>query len=860
MVRLRTHIEARLPDATITVSADRGGLLARVVDSGFDGESIAQRKEVALGDDIPELVSQLHTIELLTPAEEPWFGPVFREQAELPPVWGTALERTKTDLSSVVFASDLDEGLAVAPIVTFYSLRGGVGRSTALASVARLLTTIHRLRVVTVDMDLEAPGLGILFGIEEQIGEDQGVLAALNDLEYDDNIDILSHVLPVDEDNRLFCMPAGHLSAAYAQRLSALDVEIWYREQRNPLHRLIEMLQASPLRPDAILIDSRTGLSPIAGPLLFDVSDLAIIFFHPQAQAKRGTELLTQAMLSTKTKRHGAQALTPEPRFVVSPMPPGPSSEVLAQRAIGWVESWLQPLTVARGRDGLSSEAAVHIVGYNAEVGFRDVVAPDPAALVPYQPVADWVIQLVPERAKPSMGQSEPSKRGVLADLSFEADTAEQQNSLLDDYVVTEHVAEAASASVPLVIGRKGTGKTALFRWLAERPGSEAIIVAAPNKYPSRPAWSLSEAAYGDLERVLRARDLTWSTFWLVHLTLVVHASLSRSGARTPPLPDGFSAVGPDLSVLQIISRLEATLGQPRCGLLAEDWLQRASSAIDGQRPLLFDGFDTAFGNDSKARHRRSESLSALLSVQAEVGHQLANLPFKIMIRQDIWDALRFNNKSHFYASSLRLRWESSTDYYKVVVKQAMAVPSFERVARLNAPNLPDREISEWSAQDVEYAWNTLIGERMKGEQTAFTWNWVWKRLADANGDHSPRTLIQLFNEALNGERQEYRRSQYERSVIRPRLLVRSLPVVSDMAVEALREEFGEELDPVIAALRRYGRTPIPEADLALEAELVDTAVEVGLLARREESSGRRILRVPDLYRHALGVTRPGPS
>src|SRR5687768_5726530 len=47
-------------------------------------------------------------------------------------------------------------------IVTFYSYKGGTGRSMALANVAALLAQAGR-RVLLVDFDLEAPGLARYF-------------------------------------------------------------------------------------------------------------------------------------------------------------------------------------------------------------------------------------------------------------------------------------------------------------------------------------------------------------------------------------------------------------------------------------------------------------------------------------------------------------------------------------------------------------------------------------------------------------------------------------------------------------------------------------------------------------------------
>lgn len=48
-------------------------------------------------------------------------------------------------------------------VVTFYSYKGGVGRSFALANVGVLLSR-WGFRVLCIDFDLEAPGLAHFFG------------------------------------------------------------------------------------------------------------------------------------------------------------------------------------------------------------------------------------------------------------------------------------------------------------------------------------------------------------------------------------------------------------------------------------------------------------------------------------------------------------------------------------------------------------------------------------------------------------------------------------------------------------------------------------------------------------------------
>ena len=70
-------------------------------------------------------------------------------------------------------------------VVTFYSFKGGVGRSLALANVSLLLATRGR-RVLAVDFDLEAPGLSMMSDLvpnprKVERGLFEYLLALLND-------------------------------------------------------------------------------------------------------------------------------------------------------------------------------------------------------------------------------------------------------------------------------------------------------------------------------------------------------------------------------------------------------------------------------------------------------------------------------------------------------------------------------------------------------------------------------------------------------------------------------------------------------------------------------------------------------
>jgi hypothetical protein len=89
------------------------------------------------------------------------------------PLWSEILLAPDPEEPVVI---DEDEDNNKRPfVVTFYSFKGGVGRSTALAFVANILTTRGH-RVVMIDFDLEAPGLSFTHPTEISEETTYGVL------------------------------------------------------------------------------------------------------------------------------------------------------------------------------------------------------------------------------------------------------------------------------------------------------------------------------------------------------------------------------------------------------------------------------------------------------------------------------------------------------------------------------------------------------------------------------------------------------------------------------------------------------------------------------------------------------------
>jgi MinD-like ATPase involved in chromosome partitioning or flagellar assembly len=820
-----------------------------VVSAGFEGKSPKERKSLALKG-LRDL--QIEWLELLTPTEQIWSGtlPLDSDLEDLP-LWPEALARGKMlDANTIKFPSELDEDIDPPIIATFYSLRGGVGRSTALAYAAHILAARGR-KVVCVDMDLEAPGLAAIFGKEHEIGDGCGLVPILVAIDNGEEPDISKHLLRVSEFDDIYCLPAGKPDANYARLLRYIDPVAWYHEERNPLHLLIKQLKTRlPFTPDVILLDARTGISALNGPLLFDLADMSIIVFFPHPQTQMGTAALTQALLAAKTHRD-KQRLTPEPRFLVSPMPASKVPDIMQRyqnRAIEWVADWLSVLE----HDGFTESEITHFVPYREAIATSDKIIEDKELWQNYEPVAEWIERFLPT-LQAENDDLATNKVPILQELHFSGGSAEYQEQFLSTFVETDLIKKALNPAIPLVLGRKGTGKTAIFRRIKEDKNRSSIIISSPSALKTDRSWLLNAEGFRHIDNFIAKIGADWRQFWTLYTGIACHFGWEISSKPNPDstfsLPDSLA------SELETVKLVKALLEINDSGLIANDWLTRFDKAASKNTLLLLDGLDTGFGSSDEDRKRRRNSLEGLFAFVTEQGDQLQNLRFKILLREDIWRTLNFENKSHFFGRSVSLKWHDQVAFIKVALKQALQSSKF----KTQLPHffgIKETPVDDWSQQEVYLAWNLLVGER--GGATSFTRNWVWNRLADGNRDQSPRYVLQLMREAVSWEKKEHGRNPYERSIVRPRAMIEVFPTISEQAVEALREEFGE-LEPLMQRLTDIGYTPTNADELQVDSSVVNLAREIGLLSIYEgtEENVKRY-KVPDLFIHGLKMTRKG--
>lgn len=195
-------------------------------------------------------------------------------------------------------------------VVTFYSYKGGVGRTLLLAWVARALAARGK-RVLALDLDLEAPGLPSKLRPESEPKAGFGVVDLL--LRFQGGAspptDLAQWCLPVPtEQGSLWLLPAGAApSPAYWQALGKVSWETLFVERAADGARFFLWLRdalAKAVGADFLLIDARTGVTEMGAAAVGMLADTVIAVTNMSPESKRGLrEVLRAAVGNSRSNR-----------------------------------------------------------------------------------------------------------------------------------------------------------------------------------------------------------------------------------------------------------------------------------------------------------------------------------------------------------------------------------------------------------------------------------------------------------------------------------------------------------------------------------------------------------------------------
>ncbi|HEY2292288.1 MAG TPA: pYEATS domain-containing protein [Thermoanaerobaculia bacterium] len=223
-------------------------------------------------------------------------------------------------------------------IITFYSYKGGTGRSMALANVGWILASAGR-RVLLIDWDLEAPGLHRYFHpflTDKELSSTPGLIDFFIDFTttsrvvtttpqppeeapwYEVNASLLRYACPIEWEfpsgGALELVPAGRQDAAYSMCVTSFDWQEFYERLGGGV--FLEAVKRQ-LREqyDYILIDSRTGISDTSGICTVQMPDDLIVCFTFNEQSLKGAAAVADSADRQRRRDSG------EPSLRIWPVP-----------------------------------------------------------------------------------------------------------------------------------------------------------------------------------------------------------------------------------------------------------------------------------------------------------------------------------------------------------------------------------------------------------------------------------------------------------------------------------------------------------------------------------------------------------
>lgn len=196
-------------------------------------------------------------------------------------------------------------------IVTFYSFKGGMGRTTALAATALLLAQ-HGRHVLAIDTDIEAPGLAALFFHEDQLQCGTVDFYLESSAAGRGTIDMTPYLKLVDDPKlteemagSIYIIPAGKVDSHYVQKLGRIDYQdIIENGMRDHLSWLIEsaanFIQDNGYPLDYILLDARAGFHDMGGVVTAQLPHGAVLFGKNNVQSWNGLKQVIQTLANTQ--------------------------------------------------------------------------------------------------------------------------------------------------------------------------------------------------------------------------------------------------------------------------------------------------------------------------------------------------------------------------------------------------------------------------------------------------------------------------------------------------------------------------------------------------------------------------------
>ncbi len=200
-------------------------------------------------------------------------------------------------------------------IFTFYSYKGGVGRTHLLANLAAYLCHYQKRKILMIDWDLEAPGLHYYFDKTDEQIKTKGLIDLMlhfekqrnqateenplteKDLFFPDE-NYIQNIVKNENGGKIDLLPATKYEKGFHTLIDAFDWSDFYQNKDGGIYLLwLKEQLKKRSRYDYVFIDSRTGFNDYSGICNVLMPDMNIILVAPNNQNFAGAKTMADRII-----------------------------------------------------------------------------------------------------------------------------------------------------------------------------------------------------------------------------------------------------------------------------------------------------------------------------------------------------------------------------------------------------------------------------------------------------------------------------------------------------------------------------------------------------------------------------------
>jgi MinD-like ATPase involved in chromosome partitioning or flagellar assembly len=790
----------------------------------------------------------------------------------------------RRSLSNIIDYDDDVGELQSCPIVSFYSYKGGVGRTTALALFASYYAMHQSKKVFIIDCDFEAPGLINFYGISNEELPKNGIVEYIKDKEACSEVNLRDdYVYEISKlysgDGNIFLLPAGNIfeerdRADYLEALARLDIHSTSTIVEQFKDVITDINQK--YEPDVILIDSRTGFNDIFGIIANKLSNTIVGFFGNNTQNKPGLHFFLDTLL--RKSRHVNLI------FVLSIISTSFSKNLKAFENV--IEDYIQ------NNIGLESLPALPILSLqrNAsleKIGTDEEDSEDFVTLIERKMLSDYqdLFMKIDQQISHFMTQPDDHaaapekknelKKSILQKLEnhFPEPYAEHidftDEFLNSSFYFRKCMEDIFNYNKFLLLGGKGTGKTAFYQALRQEIFLTNLVKRAQKQHIKYQVISIindPKNKYIDIAANFSPEDIGepeyfYKRFWTVFIWNAIRLDDAKIGFKS------------QLEVKPIAQFLKKYILEEKLFNEIEDELYEFDNFLkqdDRYCMIIFDRLDQIV--------KPAFAISPLIKYCQT--HRFKRILPKLFVRRDLFKKLgNLTNKASLEKQAINLEWSKEELYaffFKVIFAHSKN-DFFDYIGRTEIEQKYKNSYSQLPAD--EYLLRPLVevffGKQARGNYGEM-YDWFYKNLMNADRTISLRPFLDLIKYAIEKQR-EIPDEDYP--ILSPKCFnadVRAKAV--ERHFEYLAKEEGNEALSIIISDIRDNRVPkalkispllqnefekllneiIRQHDALKDKSLIEleeTLVLNGIIFVRHISGGRKKYAFAYLYKYYLGLS-----